>query len=341
VLQSAEFFAFGAVKILDSMNIVSHICFGSEHGEIEVLEKIAAILADEPPELSLSIKSFLAGGISFAKAREKAVISYLNSQYCEKTIQDIMASPNNILAIEYIKALHRLNSTIQPFTIKRFKTGYHSLEREDDIASATAIRNMLQQKDGVMDVKSYIPSASYKILCNEISTGRGPVFMEYYNSAILTQLRKLSSSQIKHYPDVNEGLQNRIADAALKFGTYEEVIEHIKTKRYTRTRIQRILFNVLFGMTQNMLEVFQQSGGPQYIRVLGMNDNGKKLLKIMKKKASLPIITKAASYKQSCNPIAKQMIALDFLTTDLYTLHYPSAEQRKGKVDYFTSPIII
>ncbi|MGE4282634.1 MAG: nucleotidyltransferase [Clostridia bacterium] len=340
-LQSAEFFAFGAVKILDSLGIINNISFGSELGEIDALRNIASILVNEPPEVSLCFKGLLDSGISFAKAREKAVIQYLSHQYSTDDLKKIMGSPNNILAIEYMKALIKLNSSIKPSTIKRFKTGYHFLEGKDEIASATAIRNMLQQKNGIAKIKPYLPPSSYELLMNEINAGRGPIFTEDFDSAILTQLRKLNATRIKNYPDVNEGLENRIIDASIRFGTYEEVVEHIKTKRYTRTRIQRILFNILLEMTRDMLHTFQQYNGPQYIRVLGMNENGKKLLKLANKRASLPIITKPASYKQSCNPLLKQMIELDFLATDLYTLHFPAKIQRKGMLDLLTSPVIM
>ncbi|WP_094546514.1 nucleotidyltransferase [Petroclostridium xylanilyticum] len=341
VLQSAEYFAFGAVKILDSLNIVTDLCFGSEWGKIDDLKNIAGILFDEPVEVSLKFKQFLDQGDSFVKAREKAIIDYMKGKYSAQHIEEIMSSPNNILAIEYIKALYKLNSNIRPVTIKRYKTGYHSLEFKDEIASATAIRNLILHQSNIMEIKPYMPLSSFDILNKEINAGKAPIFTQQFETAILSLLRKQDHLQLALFPDVNEGLENRIQSAAYKFGTYEEVISAVKTKRYTRTRLQRIMLNILLGITQDMLNTFQKYGGPQYIRVLGMNSRGKELLKAIKKKASLPIIIKPSSYKQSCNPLLKQMIELDFLATDLYSLHYPAKNERKGRLDLLTSPVII
>ncbi len=340
VLQSAESFAHGAIKILDSLNIIDHICFGSEIGEIEPLQHIAQTLVNEPKEISNQLKQLLNKGYSFPKARELAVTTYFKKQKFDFNVQDIMSSPNNILGIEYLKALYRLNSPIKPATIKRHKTGYHSLETQDDIASATAIRTMLQDNLDLENIKKYIPQCSYNVLMNEITAGRIPIFTESFDSAIITLLRKLSASALETYPDVGEGLEHRIIKAAHTCGTVENMIDSIKTKRYTRTRLQRIIYNVLLGITKDMLNTFQHYGGSQYIRVLGLNEKGMELIKIAKKRASLPIFVKTASYKKSCNPLLRQMIELDFLASDLYTLHYLDVNQRKGRIDFLTSPIV-
>ena len=341
VLQSAEHFAFGAVKILNSLNIVDYICFGSEQGKIEPLNNIAGILANEPEEVSHRIKLLLKEGNSFASAREKAIKEYLKAENKSLNIDTILASPNNILGVEYIKALYKLNSRITPLTIKRHKAGYYSLEPKDEIASATAIRNILQQEMNLEKLESFMPSANYHILCSEVDAGQGPVFSQHFDIAIMTLLRKLSNLQLAAFPDVKEGLQNRIWKAAHTFGTLESTITAVKTKRYTRTRLQRIMFNILLSITKDVLKTFQKYGGPQYIRILGMNKNGKKLLKLANSTASLPIIIKPSSYSRSCNPLLRQMIELDFLATDLYTLHYPAADKRIGRLDYLTSPIIM
>ena len=341
VLQSAEHFAFGAVKILNSLNIVDYICFGSEQGEIELLNRIAAILADEPEEVSHSIQYSLKKGDSFPKAREKAIGAYLSSEDKHSNIDTLLASPNNILGIEYIKALYKLNSNITPLTIKRHKTGYHSLEQKDEFASATAIRNMLRQERHLKTLEPLMPSASYHILCGEMDKGQGPIFSQHFDMAIMTLLRRFDHLQLAAFPDVNEGLENRIRKAAHTFGTLEDTIAAVKTKRYTRTRLQRIMFNILLGITKDIFNTFQKYGGPQYIRILGMNQKGQKLLKLVNNAASLPAIVKPSSYHHSCNPLLRQMIELDFLATDLYTLHYPATDQRAGRSDYLTSPVIM
>ncbi|NLY43897.1 MAG: nucleotidyltransferase [Clostridiaceae bacterium] len=341
VLQSAEFFAFGAVKILDSLNIVTHLCFGSEWGQIDELKEIAKILIEEPEEISQKYKYYLKEGHSFVKARERAVVDYLKGSVDAQSIGHILSSPNNILGIEYIKALYRLGSSIQPVTLKRHKAGYHSLEAYDNITSATAIRNLLESSHYPDRIKPYMPAASFSILANEIDMGKAPVFTQQFEQVLLTLLRKMSAAQLSNFPDVNEGLENRIKDAVNRFGTYESVISNIKTKRYTRTRLQRIMFNVLLGITKDLLNTFQKYGGPQYIRILGLNSKGRILLKEAAKKASLPIFIKPSLYRKSCNPLLRQMMELDFLSTDLYALHYPNPRERLGNIDITTSPIIM
>ncbi len=340
VLQSAEFFAYGAVKILNSMNMIDYICFGSEQGDIEPLQLIARTLIDEPNVISSKIKSFLNEGYSFPKARELAVTAFFANKDEKINTQQILSSPNNILGIEYLKALNKLNSTIKPTTIKRFKTGYHSQETKDNIASATAIRTKLQNNNDLENIKAYIPPCSYDIINDEINAGRMPIFTEDFDSAIITLLRRLKSKELAGYPGVSEGLEHRIIKAAHRYGTLTDILDSIQTKRYARTRLQRIMYNVLLGITQDMLNTFQHYGGPQYIRVLGFNEKGRQLLRVAKKRASIPILVKTASYKQSCNPLLRQMIELDFLASDLYTLNYTNHSQRKGKMDFLTSPIM-
>ncbi len=391
VLESAEYFAFGAVKILDSLRIVDSLCFGSEHGEIEPIVKLARILNEEPSEISTALKYHLKNGDSFPKAREKAVIEYLKSkdvaninaniaaddkpedevgddigsrfsgvvggrfwgEFGDGELSKIMSSPNNILGIEYVKALYKLKSSITPLTIKRHKVGYHDLMFKDNIASATAIRNMLKECKGPTSIrnmlincegspiKTLIPSGSFDILQNEINSGRGPIFSEHFSNALLTILRRMKPEQIALYPDVNEGLENRIYEATNSCTSIEDVIGKIKTKRYTHTRLMRILFNILMGIDKTTFNEFHLYGGPQYIRVLGMNSRGKFLLREANEKAFLPIIVKPSTYKKSCNPLLKKMMDIDILATNLYTLNYCGVKERKGGLDLKTSPIIL
>lgn len=341
VLQSAELFAYGSVKILDSMNMVDYICFGSECGEIEPLKEVAYILANEPEEVSLNIKSLMNNGYNYAQAREKSVLKYMEKTYSSDQISKIMSSPNNILGIEYLKALYKLNSNIKAATIKRYKAEYHSLDLHDEVISATAIRHILQKSSDIKILKKYMPGKSFNILCNEMESGKAPVFSEKYDTAIISLLRKMTPEQIKSFPDVNEGLENRIFKATYQYGSMNEILQYIKTKRYTLTRLQRIMLNILLGITEETFSQFQKNGGPQYIRVLGMNSKGKELLKQCKKKSSLPIITKPSSYKKFDNPLLKKMIELDFLASDLYSLGYPDPKMRKGNLDLTTSPVII
>ncbi len=344
-IQSAEYFAFAGVKILDSLNIVDSLCFGSELGDIKPLRRLAQILANEPPILSESIKYFLNKGISYPKARELALTIYISIQDKDSNLLTYISkdlfSPNNILGIEYLKALYKLNSKIKPVTIQRYKSNYHSLDFNDNIASASAIRNIINTEDNINFLKNLMPKNCFDIILREINNERAPMCIDLFDLSILTLLRKLSPLDLTNFPDMEKGLENRICTMANKYSSLKDLVSSIKTKRYTHTRIQRILFNILMGITNECMGTFQKLGGPQYIRILGMNDKGKKLLKVINQRTDLPLIVKPAAYKNIDNDILHRMIRFDFLATDLYSLHFPGKDKRMGKLDYYTSPIII
>lgn len=334
-IQSAELFAFGAIKLLDSLGIVDGVCFGSEAGNVEVLDRISSILIEEPENYKILLKQNLNTGLPFPQARANALIKVLNGD-----LKDILNSSNNILGIEYLKALKRLNSSIKPYTIKRVKNEYNSTIISDNIASATSIRRKLIETGDVGTVKDNIPDTTFDRLLMEFSQGKGPVFSHHFDNLIISIIRKMPLEKIRDIFDVNEGLENRIKKASMKVSTIEDLVKSIKTKRYTQTRIQRILFHALLGIEKKNYEEFSSHGGPQYIRILGFNENGKKLLNIAKKKASLPIITKVANHTNTVNPILNKMLQYDITATNLYTLTYANPEFRIGDLD-FTHGVII
>jgi predicted nucleotidyltransferase len=142
---SAEYFAYGAVKLLDSLNAVNMICFGSEAGSIEKLSAAAAILADEPESYKSYLKDYLSKGLSFPAARQKAISSYCKNTYGKDDLSSLLKSPNNILGIEYLKALRRLKSNIVPMTIERVGNEYNQAELTGKMSSATSIRKTIRE----------------------------------------------------------------------------------------------------------------------------------------------------------------------------------------------------
>jgi len=178
-MASAEYFAFGAVKLLDSLGAVDTLCFGSESGNIQKLAEVASILADEPILYKQALKTSLASGKSFPAARQEALSNYLNSLLGRDYLSDAITSPNNILGIEYLKALIKLNSKIVPISIERKGSGYHSLELSGEICSATAIRKTLAENnwsDAKQLLACALPKQSLAILEREIELGKGPIF---------------------------------------------------------------------------------------------------------------------------------------------------------------------
>jgi len=337
--QSAEFFAFGSVKILDSLGIINSICFGSESGDIQSLDYIAEILYEEPEAYKKYLKSHLDQGLSYPKAREQALTKYLK-EFADldfSNIEEIISSPNNILSIEYLKSLKKIKSNIRPFTLKRIKSNYHDKKLTGTISSATAIREQLIRNPVLENIKHTVPEATYTHLVNFYKEHNGFNSLENYSIILLYLLRNSSSSILKNIVDVTEGLDNRIIDCSSKYNDISDILECVNTKRYTITRLRRILIHLLLNIDKKNIN-FLQSYGPQYIRVLGANTNGIYLLKEMKKTCSLPIITKFADYKKFNNDILNKMIEIDKKATDIYSL---GLNKGKMNLDYLTSPYII
>lgn len=337
-MASAEFFAFGAVKILDSLGLVDYICFGSESGKLDDLDLIADVLCKEPEKYRQFLKEQLGKGMSYPAARENALSLYFsnlpNYSIDPKTL---MGTSNNILGIEYLKAIKKLNSKITPLTIKRVKNSYNSTEITGSISSATSIRKRIMEELSNFESKALretLPDASLSILDEEFRNGRGPVFSANFECIILSLLRKTSAQQIKTLPYIAEGLENRIKASADNCGSLDELIERTSTRRYTRTRIQRALFSLVTGLTSSELEQFNNAGGPQYIRVLGFNQRGRQLLSEAAKSSRLPFIVKAADFKHSKDALIKRMLEIEALSTDLYVLAYSNPKFRTSGQEY-------
>ncbi|MDF2986296.1 MAG: hypothetical protein K0R50_1806 [Eubacterium sp.] len=380
-MSSAESFAFGAVKILDSIGIVDCIAFGSEHGNVDSLNLLADILVNEPEEYRTELKKNLDKGLAFPVCRQKALKKYLEITFFSRNeftstseIMQIKADPsdlselletsNNILGIEYLKALKRLKSSIVPHTITRVSNKYNTSDLTGSISSATAIRNSifkslfaetekLNNSDYLCNelrtvdyelpenTVQTLPEYSKLILKKEFSLGRGPVGLKQYEAIIFALLRKLKPEQLRELPDVSEGLEYRIKSAGENSGTIEELIENISTKRYAQTRIQRILFSLLTGTTKADTDMFMYYGGPQYARILGFNQTGRQLLSKMKKSSTLPVITKASDFKTSCNHLLARMLEIEALSTDIYVLGYKNPAFRKAGQEFTQNRIII
>ena len=333
-VSSAEFFAYGAVKLLDSLGIVDSLCFGSECGEVDILSLIAQVLLKEPALYKEKLRSFLSKGLSFPVARSCALQEYFSQSNKNDSalIKTIINQPNNILGIEYLKALYSLESGIKPATIKRYKANYNSYLTYGNIASATAIRKMLKSVD-INLAKTIIPESAFEILDNEFSKGRGPVFFEHFEATLISSIRKTDPEDLRKIFDIGEGIENRIKRAAQNNGTLTALIAGIKTKRYTLTRIQRILIHTLLGMLKESFNKFNLAGGPQYIRILGFSNKGKEILSKIKN-SSLPLVTTPSDFLHSCTDIARDMLNADILASDIYCLGYPSPSQRQGGQDF-------
>lgn len=315
-ISSAENFADGAVKILDSLGVVDYISFGSEIGEIGPLDDVAKVLYKEPKEFSSLITTQLKSGLSYPKAREIALQQFFGNS---KKYSDVLNNPNNILGVEYLKALKRRKSHITPITIKRDYSDYNSKTIKSGYASATAIRTMIKEKKNVHYV---VPYETYEILDDKIINGKIVPSIDAFEKEIIYSLRKMTLDEIAALPDVSEGLENKIKIAANNCNNLEELISKIKSKRYTQSRIQRILLYVLLNITQKDINTSKRV--TPYIRVLGFNKHGKRIISaISAANPKLQIIVSVKKFMENATDSnLKKMMAKDIFASNVYTLAF-------------------
>lgn len=317
-ISSAENFAEGAVKILDSLKVVDYISFGAETADINSLSTIADILSEEPREYKNLLSNELKKGLSYPKARENALMMYLNDV---KKYSNILSSPNNILGIEYLKALKKYNSIIQPVALPRHESGHNDLNYHGNIASSTALRN-IAKNNGFDILRRLMPEPSYTNLVENIKIGHVVSDLSVFEKEIIFNLRKMSTYEISQLPDVSEGLEFAIKNAANSCNSIVEFLNIIKSKRYTSTRIQRILLYSLLGITKKDIALSKKT--QPYIRVLGFNNRGKYLIsEVSKANPKLNIITSVKKFTdKNLNRNLKIMLEKDIWATDVYTIGY-------------------
>ena len=330
-ISSAENFADGAIKILNSLGIVDYLSFGAETSDISILNNIANILCSEHEEYKNLLSIELEKGLSFPKARENALLDYIKNtddNVPENRIIDfekyskVLSSPNNILGIEYLKALKKYKSSIKPVCISRFKSEYNSSSFSENIASATAIRELIKNKN-FDTIKNVIPLESYSILMDCINSGCVAPDLNCFEKEIIFTLRKMSIEEIFNLPDVSEGLEFSIKKAVNSCNNINNFLDIVKSKRYTVTRLQRILLYALLGISKEDIQLSKKVEKP-YVRVLGFNDNGKKLVsEIATKNPKLKLITSVKKFVDSNSNKDLQIIfAKDVWATDVYSLAF-------------------
>ena len=334
-VSSAENFAEGAIKILDSLKIVDTLCFGTETVDFAALNNIANVLHNEPKEYIAILNHELGKGISYPKARENALMMYLNDI---KRYASILSGSNNILAIEYLKALKRLKSDMTPFSIQRKKVYYNDERIIDEFASSTAIRKLIATEQ-YAEVRKVVPMSSYMLLKEKIEKGNFVIDIIKFEKEILYNLRKMTVKQIAELPDVTEGLEYAIKNAANSCNSLLELVNIIKSKRYTQTRIQRILVYALLGITKK--DMANARKVIPYARVLGFNKNGREMLSdICSINPRINMITSVKKYEdQNINKVLREMLEKDIFATNVYTLGYE--DDSWANLDYTNKLVIV
>ncbi len=303
-MQSAEFFAQGGVSTANALGIVDFLSFGTECDDIQQIKEIATLLCNETAEFSALLKEQLGKGMSYPVARAIAIAQILGSDAAE-----LINSPNNILSIEYCKALYKLNSNITPIAVKRKGAGHDSTTSTDGFASATHLRQLIA-KGEVANAFPFIPDS-----CRQIFKDANIHCISSMEKSIVAEIIKMPTETLAEICDVGEGMENRIKAAALTAESISELAGLIKTKRYTHSRIRRILLSAYLGITDQ-----HRSMDVPYIKILDHNERGQELISKMKKTASLPIVRNTSQINKLKNPEIKAFWEMERTFDKLYEL---------------------
>lgn len=345
--QSAEIFAYGAVNTLNSLNCINSICFGSEEGNINTLSTISKILVDEPEEFKILLKDYLNQGMLYPSARSNALFDYISKykllNVSKEDLLEILNSSNNILGLEYIKSLFKLNSNIKPYTITRVSAAYNSEDINSNICSATAIRKSLKENNNLNDISNVVPSPTYNKMEEKITSNFNPMFDDYYfdllSSTILRDVDILNT-----YFDVNEGIENKIYQSVFTSNSLSELQQEVKSKRYTLTKIKRTLNNILLGITKDDMRKVKDIETMPYVRILAFNDKGREIIKAIKTNSEINIINKFSNISFNMNDDKfKTLISYDLKASNMYNMLYYKNNKNllKGPMDFYITPTYV
>lgn len=316
---SAQEFAAGGVSLLASLGVVTHLSFGCEEEALPLLSRAAQALGEESPAFTSALREGLDAGMSYPRARAAAILRE------QPELEAALSLPNAALALEYLQAMPQ---GMIPVPVVREGSGYHD-EALTALPSATAVRSALERGD--MDAAlSSMPSAALFAAAE----AQGDICEEEaLSQALIARLRTMDASYLAQIAGMDEGLEHRFLAAAQRCATRKKLIESVKTRRYTWARLSRLCTLSLLGVTRGMTQAHPAA---EYARILGFRKSAAPLLREIRERASIPVITKAADFDQS-----HPLYALDARAQDLWSLGCTSPDHRAGGRDFTTSPIIV
>lgn len=307
-LSSAERFALGGISIIKATGCTDSVFFGSECGDINALGKVCDALEEQ--DFKNSLAEHLKTGENYVTAQEKAIKELHGTE-----LSDIIKTPNNILAIEYIRALRALNCTAKPQTIKRAGTSHDSTQTSGSYASASLLRELMQS--GEHSLNNYMPDSAFDILNKAIENQNGISRLSNIDAVVLYKLLTMSNKDYSLLPEISEGIENRLKKAVYISKNTEQILENAKTKRYTLARLRRLLMCAVLGITES-----DALAPPQYIRILGFNESGREVLRKMRSTSTLPIVMKAGDASK-LSGLGKKAFALETNADNIYELTLP------------------
>lgn len=321
-IASAEGFAAGGVGVLAATGAVDTLVFGSECGDTETLKAVAAALESE--FFAAYLRQGLQEGVSFAAAREAAARKLLGERAA------VLAQPNDILGVEYCKAIARQNAVMEPLALPRRGVG-HDGGTAEGFASASRIRELLI--NGAC-ADEFLTPESAAICARECAAGRAPVTMANAERAILARLRAMREEDLAPFDGGGEGLYHRFYDAVQRETSIEDILAAAKSKRYAYARLRRLLLSAFLGLTAEL------PARIPYLRVLACNERGREVLKTMKTTAAAPILTKSAQVRR-LDAAAQRLFALTACAEEQYVLAYPDLAAARPGSAWTTDPVIL
>ena len=322
-LSSAEGFARGAVSLLDALGCVTHLSFGAEQADLALLQQAADLSRGQ----SETLRQGLAAGLPYAAAMQQAVSA------ADAEAGALLASPNNTLAVEYLRALAARGSRMQPLAIERKGGAHDSGTPADGLPSASYLRGLLADGDAAA-CRPLMPEASFAVLEREIQSGAAPVTRSAADLAILAHLRRLDAAALIPFCSGDKGLAHRLADAIRNNTSFSAVCTAAQTRRYPLARVRRVLLRAWLDLPQSV------SPEPEYVRVLAIGRQGRALLRRMKDTCTLPVIIKPVT-ERSLPENLHPALARDALADDLYALAYPAPELRVGGGRFRKTPFCL
>lgn len=332
---SAEYFSMGAVSTLDKLGVVTHLCFGSESGNVEIMKKVAEILVEEPEGFSASLRKYMKQGVSYPNARNWAMFNHYPFLEAHK---DVFSTPNNILGIEYIKALLRRDSGMIPVTVRRTGAGYHDRMTDTEYCSALALRQALYAGQTPDFMKSQMPEESWQILQQSMEDA-SIISSNDFSDLLYYKLLLERETGYQKYLDVSADLSDRIRNHLDSYRDFDSFCDLLKTKNMTYTRISRCLLHILLNIEQDDVEFCKRLDYAPYARVLGMRKDAHELLNAIKEQSSIPLVTKLADAEKCLDADALHMLAQDILVSHIYRSVTPHSRE-KSVVSEYSIPIV-
>ncbi len=334
---SAEYFAMGAVSLLDKLGIVDNLCFGSENGDISVFQKFSQITSQESPEYQNLLQSHLKSGVSYPTARTTAIL-----QLCPELTPfiSVLKSPNNILGLEYMKSIYRQHSSIEPVTIRRCGSNYHEIRLGINQSSSSAIRNALLTGIPITDLQNHMPEESYTIFTQYLQKNKA-LQINDFSQILYYKLLTERHKGFQNYVDVSEALSDRICNNIYQFKNYEDFCDLLKTKEVTYSRISRCLLHILLDMHKDDLDAYiNELDITPYARILGFKKSSTPLLSQINKTTRIPLITKLADAKDILTEEAYSMLQKEIQINDIYSA-MQALQSNRPMANEYSTPIVI